>query len=122
MKRIQKLQTEPSEVGPYLCDEPRYGMSDSASPSASLSVSEPIDVPAALGRAGIDYVTVHEQRLLAIYRTGIFNIVTDPDPVSSAHTVAIECWEGPIPSHVDGTSPQELLDDFSNVFEDGSVQ
>ena len=122
MKRIQKLQTEPSEVGPYLCDEPRYGMSDSASPSASLSVSEPIDVPAALGRAGIDYVTVHKQRLLAIYRTGIFNIVTDPDPVSSAHTVAIECWDGPIPSHVDGTSPQELLDDFTFVFEHGSVQ
>ena len=97
-------------------------MSDSASPSASLSVSEPIDVPAALGRAGIDYVTVHKQRLLAIYRTGIFNVVTEPDPVSNAHTVAIECWEGPIPSHVDGTSPQELLDDFTNVFEDGSVQ
>ena len=122
MKRIQKLQTEPSEVGPYLCDEPRYGMSDSASPSASLSVSEPIDVPAALSRAGIDYVTVHKQRLLAIYRTGIFNVVTEPDPVSSAHAVAIECWEGPLPSHVDGTSPQELLDDFTSVFEHSSVQ
>ena len=118
----QAFHMEPSEVATYLYDEPRYGMSDSASPSASLSVSEPTDVPAALSRAGIDYVTVHEQRLLAIYRTGIFNIVTDPDPVSSAHTLEIECWEGPIPSHVDGTSPQELLDDFTNVFEDGSVQ
>ena len=97
-------------------------MTDSASPSASLSVSEPIDVPATLGQAGIDYVTVHEQRLLAIYRTGIFNVVTEPDPVLSAHTLEIECWEGPIPSHVDGTSPQELLDDFTTVFEHGSVQ
>ena len=118
----QVFHTEPSEVATYLYDEPRHGMTDSASPSASLSVSEPIDVPAALGRAGIDYVTVHEQRLLAIYRTGIFNVVTEPDPVSSAHTVAIECWDGPIPSHVDGTSPQELLDDFTTVFEHGSVQ
>jgi hypothetical protein len=118
----QAFHMEPSEVATYVDDEPRYGMSDSASPSASLSVSEPIDVPAALGRAGIDYVTVHEHRLLTIYRTGIFNIVTEPDPVSSAHTVAIECWDGPIPSHVEGTSPQELLDDFTNVFENGSVQ
>ena len=106
----------------YVPNSLPYGMSDSASPSASLSVSEPIDLPAALGRAGIDYVTVHEQRLLAIYRTGIFNVVTEPDPVSNAHTVAIECWDGPIPSHVDGTSPQELLDDFTSVFEHGSVQ
>ena len=97
-------------------------MGDSASPSASLSVSEPIDLPAALGRAGIDYVTVHEQRLLAIYRTGIFNVVTEPDPVSNAHTVAIECWDGPIPSHVDGTSPQELLDNFTSVLDHGSSQ
>jgi hypothetical protein len=97
-------------------------MSDSASPSTSLSVSEPIDVPAALGRAGIDYVTVHEHRLLAIYRTGIFNVVTEPDPVSSAHTLEIGCWEGPIPSRVDGISPKELLDDFTSVFKDGSVQ
>jgi hypothetical protein len=97
-------------------------MSDSASPSASLSVSEPINVPAVLGRAGIDYVGVHEQRLLAIYRTGIFNIVTEPDPVSSAHTIEIGCWKGPIPSRVDGTSPKELLDDFTSVLEHGSLQ
>jgi len=97
-------------------------MSDSASPSASIPLSEPTDIPEALGQAGIDYVTVHEQRLLAIYRTGIFNVVTEPDPVSNAHALEIECWEGPIPSHVDETSPQELLDDFTSVFEHGSAQ
>jgi hypothetical protein len=97
-------------------------MSDSASPSASLSVSEPINVPAVLSQAGIDYVGVHEQRLLAIYRTGIFNVVTEPDPVSSAHTIEIGCWEGPIPSRVDGISPKELLNDFISVLEYGSLQ
>ncbi|WP_152421000.1 hypothetical protein [Halorubrum coriense] len=94
-------------------------MSDSASPTASVSLSEPTDIPAVLSRAGIDYVTVHDQRLLAIYRTGIFNVVTEPESVSSAHTFQIECWEAPLPSRGDGRSEKELLEEFAAVFDDG---
>ena len=92
-------------------------MSDSASPSASVPLSEPTDIPTVLSRAGIDYVSVHDQRLLAIYRTGIFNVITDPDTVSNAHTLQIECWEAPLPSRGDERSPQELLEDFAAVFD-----
>jgi len=99
-----------------------YDMTDSASPSASLSLSDPIDIQAVLDRAGIEYVSVHEQRLLAIYRTGIFNVVTESGSVSSARAVEVACWEGPLPSHTAGTSPQELLDDFTSMFEHGSAQ
>ena len=94
-------------------------MSDSASPSASVSLSTATDIPAALSRAGIDYVGVHDQRLLAIYHSGIFNVITEPEPVSNAHTLEIECWEAPLPSRGDKRSPQELLDDFAAVFERG---
>ncbi|MDB2275508.1 hypothetical protein PM022_13370 [Halorubrum ezzemoulense] len=94
-------------------------MSDSASPSASVSLSEPTDIPAVLNRAGIDYVGVHDQRLLAIYHTGIFNVVTDSEPVSNAHTLQVECWETPLPSHDDERSPQELLEDFAGVVDAG---
>jgi hypothetical protein len=92
-------------------------MSDSASPRASVSLPEPTDIPAVLTRAGIDYVGVHDQRLLAIYRTGIFNVVTDPEPVVNAHSLEIECWEAPLPSRDDERSPQELLEDFAAVLE-----
>jgi hypothetical protein len=92
-------------------------MTDSASPSASVSLSEPTDIPAVLSRAGIDYVSVHDQRLLAIYRTGIFNVVTEPESVSNARTLQIECWEAPLPSRGDERSPQELLEDFAAVFD-----
>ena len=95
-------------------------MSDSASPSASISLSGPTDVPAVLNRAGIDYASVHDQRLLAIYRTGIFNVVTESGPVSNAHTLQIECWEAPLPSRGDEQSPQELLEDFAAVFDAGN--
>ena len=94
-------------------------MSDSASPSASVSLSEPTDIPTVLSRAGIDYVSVHDQRLLAIYRTGIFNVITEPDPVSNAHTLQIKCWEAPLPSRDDERSAQELLEDFAAVFDRG---
>ena len=94
-------------------------MSDSASPSASISLSVPTDVPAVLNRAGIDYASVHDQRLLAIYRTGIFNVVTEPESVSNARTLEIECWEAPLPSRSDGRSSHELLEDFAAVFERG---
>lgn len=95
-------------------------MSDSASPSASVSLSAPTDIPAVLDRAGIDYVGVHDQRLLAIYQTGIFNVVTESGPVSNAHTLQIECWEAPLPSRGDEQSPQELLEDFAAVFDAGN--
>ena len=94
-------------------------MSDSASPSASVSLSEPTDIPTALSQAGIDYVGVHDQRLLAIYRTGIFNVVTEPESLTSANTLEIECWDAPLSSRSDGRSPQELLDDLAAVFERG---
>jgi hypothetical protein len=92
-------------------------MSDSASPSTSISLSGPTDVPAVLNRAGIDHVGVHDQRLLAIYRTGIFDMVTEPESVSNAHALEIECWEAPLPSRGDERSPQEFLDDLAAVFE-----
>jgi hypothetical protein len=94
-------------------------MTDSASPSASVSLSEPTSVSTVLDRAGIDYVSVHEQRLLAIYRTGIFNVTTEPESVSNARTLEIECWEAPLPSRGDERSPQELLEDFAAVFDTG---
>ncbi|WP_144050379.1 hypothetical protein [Halorubrum persicum] len=94
-------------------------MSDSASPSTSISLSEPTDIPVVLNRAGIDYVTVHDHRLLAIFRTGIFNVVTEPELVSNAHTLQIECWEAPLPSRGAGQSQKELLEDFAAVFDDG---
>ena len=94
-------------------------MSDSASPSVSVSLSEPTNISTVLDRAGIDYVPVHEQRLLAIYRTGIFNVTTEPESVSNARTLEIECWEAPLPSRSDERSPQELLEDFAAVFDAG---
>ena len=92
-------------------------MTDSPSPSVSVSLSEPTNVSTVLDRAGIDYVTVHEQRLLAIYHTGIFNVTTEPESVSNARTLEIECWEAPLPSRSDERSPQELLEDFAAVFD-----
>ncbi|MBP1923430.1 hypothetical protein J2751_002472 [Halorubrum alkaliphilum] len=94
-------------------------MTDSPSPSVSVSLSEPTNVSTVLDRAGIDYVTVHEQRLLAIYHTGIFNVTTEPESVSNARTLEIECWEAPLPSRSDERSPQELLEDFAAVFDAG---
>ena len=100
-------------------------MTDSATPTASVSLSEATDIPTVLDRAGIDYVTVHDQRLLAIYHTGIFNVTTEPESdvttepesVSNARTLEIECWEAPLPSRSDERSPQELLEDFAAVFD-----
>jgi len=94
-------------------------MTDSASPSASFSLSETTDILTVLDRARIDYVSVHDQRLLAIYRTGIFNVATEPEPISNTRTLKIECWEAPLPSRNNERSPQELLEDFAAVFDDG---
>ena len=46
-------------------------------------------------------------------------VVTEPESVSNARTLEIECWEAPLPSRGDERSPQELLDDFAAVFDAG---
>src|SRR6056297_918075 len=93
------------------------GMGDPDSPTVSVSLSSPTDIPAVLNRAGIDYVRVHDRRILAIYQTAIFNVTTDPAEISNAQTLKIECWETPIPSHADDRSKQELVQDFTDVFD-----
>jgi len=92
-------------------------MGDSDSPAVSVSLSGPTDIPAVLNRAGIDHVSVHDHRLLAIYQTAIFNVTTGPQEISNAHTLEIECWETPILSHADERSKQELIRDFTGVFD-----
>ena len=92
-------------------------MGDLDSPTVSVSLSGPTDIPAVLNRTGIDYVRVHDRRVLAIYQTAIFNVTTDPVQISEAQTLEIECWETPIPSHADDRSKQELLQDFTGVFD-----
>ena len=47
----------------------------------------------------------------------ILNVTTDPQPISNTQSLEIECWEGPIPSRVDGKSSQNILQDFTDVFE-----
>lgn len=92
-------------------------MGNSESPTVSVSLCGPTDIPAILARVGIDYVSVHEHRLLAIYHTAIFNITTDPRPLSNTQSIEIECWEAPIPSHADERSPEALLEGFADVFD-----
>ena len=92
-------------------------MGDTDSPTVSVSLSGRTDIPAVLKRAGIDHVSVHDRRILAIYQTAIFNVTTDPAQISNAQTLKIECWETPIPSHADDRSKQELLQDFTGVFD-----
>ena len=46
-------------------------------------------------------------------------MVTEPELVLNARTLEIECWEAPLPSRGDERSPQELLDDFAAVLDDG---
>jgi len=50
----------------------------------SRYLSGPTDIPAVLNRASIDYVSVHDRRVLAIYQTAIFNVTTDPAQISNA--------------------------------------
>ncbi|WP_123619531.1 hypothetical protein [Halorubrum sp. CSM-61] len=92
-------------------------MSDPDSPTVSVSLSGRTDIPAVLNRGGIDHVSVHDHRLLAIYYTAILNVTTGPHQISDTQTLAVECWEDPIPSRADGKSSQDILQDFTDVFD-----
>uniref|UniRef100_UPI0019D6ED84 hypothetical protein n=1 Tax=Halorubrum amylolyticum TaxID=2508724 RepID=UPI0019D6ED84 len=83
-----------------------------------VSFSGPTDVPATLSRAGIDHVSVHEQRLLGIYRTAIFNVTTDSESLSQANGIVIDCWEGPTASRSRTESPKDIIEEFADVFHD----
>jgi hypothetical protein len=101
----------------YPSDVRIVGMGDPDSPTVSVSLSSPTDIPAVLNRAGIDHVSVHDHRLLAIYHTAILNVTTDPHQISDTQTLEVECWEDPIPSRADGKSSHDILQDFTDVFD-----
>jgi len=91
-------------------------MGDPDSPTVSVSLwSHGYSSSSESG--SIDYVSVHDRRVLAIYQTAIFNVTTDPAQISNAQTLTIECWETPIQSHADDRSKQELVQDFTDVFD-----
>lgn len=83
-------------------------------PTATISFEDTRNIHDQLSRAGIDFVTVHENRILAIYSTAIFNITAESSPLTHTSTAAIECWEPPLPDRWD-TSPTEAIEALQNV-------
>lgn len=91
-------------------------MPDSDLPRTSVSLAHPTDVPAALREAGIDHVGVHEQRLLAIYGSAIFNVTTDAGSLSSTTEIVIACWERPTTAGEHAESAEAPLEELVHVF------
>lgn len=84
-------------------------------PLATVTFDGVCDIPAQLDRAGIDYVIVDEQRLLAIYLSAIFNVTVEMETITAAGEATVDCWEGPRPSFRSGQSAEDALDGLVDV-------
>jgi len=90
-------------------------------PTASISFEEDArNVHTQLSKAGIDFVTVHDSRILAIYATAIFNITTEGAPLTNTSKATIECWEPPLPEYHD-SSPATALDSLQEILTTGPL-
>lgn len=89
-------------------------------PTASISFEGARNVHTQLSKAGIDFVTVHDSRILAIYATAIFNVTTEDAPLTDTSTATIECWEPPLPEYHD-SSPATALKALQDILTTGSL-
>jgi len=64
-------------------------------PVQYCTLDEPVDIPAALEAAAIEYLDVDDQRTIVIYQQAILMVIASEGRATAAREFAVELWEEP---------------------------
>ena len=59
------------------------------------TVDEPVDIPAALEAAAIEYLDVDDQRTIVIYQHAILMVIASEGRATGTREFTVELWEEP---------------------------
>ena len=59
------------------------------------TVDEPVDIPAALEAAAIEYLDVDDQRTIVIYQHAILMVIASEGQATETREFTVELWEEP---------------------------
>jgi len=59
------------------------------------TVDEPVDIPAALEAAAIEYLDVDDQRTIVIYQHAILIVIASEGQATETREFTVELWEEP---------------------------
>ena len=79
-------------------------------PVEHCTLSEPVDLRAALDAAAIEYLDVDEHRTVVIYRQAIMMVIATDGQASATRSFDVELWEEPV--HDPNRGPEDLLAAF----------
>ncbi|WP_066419090.1 hypothetical protein [Halorubrum aethiopicum] len=70
-------------------------MTDENEPVQHYTVDEPVNLPAALEAAAIEYLDVDDQRTIVIYQQAILMVIASKGQATEAWEFTVELWEEP---------------------------
>jgi hypothetical protein len=70
-------------------------MTDEDEPVQYCTLDEPVDIPAALEAAAIEYLDVDDQRTIVIYQHAILMVIASTGRVTETREFTVELWEEP---------------------------
>ena len=79
-------------------------------PVKHCTLSDPVDLCAALDAAAIEYLDVDEHRTVVIYQQAILMVIATEGKASAARSFDVELWEEP--AHDPDRDPEALLTAF----------
>jgi len=79
-------------------------------PVEHCTLSDPVDLRAALDAAAIEYLDVDEHRTVVIYQQAILMVIATDGQASAARSFDVELWEEPV--HDPDRDPEDLFTAF----------
>ncbi|MFW5950248.1 MAG: hypothetical protein ACOCR6_02735 [archaeon] len=70
-------------------------MTDEDEPVHHCTMDEPVDIPAALEAAAIEYLDVDDQRTIVIYQHAILMVIASEGRATETREFTVELWEEP---------------------------
>ncbi|TKR25143.1 hypothetical protein [Natronomonas salsuginis] len=70
-------------------------MTDEDEPVQDCTLDEPVDIPAALEAAAVEYLDVDDQRTIVIYQHAILMVIASTGRVTETREFTVELWEEP---------------------------
>ena len=70
-------------------------MTDEDEPVHHCTLEEPLDIPAALETAVVEYLDVDDQRTIVIYQHAILMVIASEGQATAAREFTVEFWEEP---------------------------
>lgn len=89
-------------------------MSETVDVSRQCKFSSPVDITVILDRLGVQFLDVHDRRVIVIFAGAILNLESLEGELAALERAKITVYDLPLESNGGNEAAIELIDDFRN--------